>query len=195
VRFIWLQKGGKYSSFEKHRQFFPLDHPFREDKENFTKGVAVTEPPPQMMTGAEVRAQIDALVANEQGGFVGYGEKHMWTHKSGLERLPYHDDLLVPHYIDMMHTEKNIAEALFGTLMETEKSKDNPKARVDLATLCDRPKLEMKPPEGRKKWRRPKADFILSIQQRREVLQWMKTLMFLDGYAHNLKRGVNLTTL
>ena len=51
--------------------------------------------------------------------FVGYGEAHMWTHKSGLTRLPYFDDLLLPHNIDVMHTEKNIAEALWGTLMDT----------------------------------------------------------------------------
>jgi hypothetical protein len=31
-----------------------------------------------MMTGAEVYAQIDALMANQEGGgFVGYGEEHM----------------------------------------------------------------------------------------------------------------------
>jgi hypothetical protein len=53
----------------------------------------------------------------------------------------------------------------------------------------------MRPPEGRKKWRRPKADYVLSIEQRREVLKWMKTLRFPDGYAHNLKRGVNFTTM
>jgi hypothetical protein len=94
-----------------------------------------------------------------------------------------------------MHIEKNIAEALFCTLMDTEKSKDNPKARVDIATLCDRPNLQMRPPEGRKKIRRHKAYYVLSIEQRREVLKWMKTLRFPDGYAHNVKRGVNLTTL
>jgi hypothetical protein len=97
-----------------------------------------------MMTGAKVHAQIDALVANQEGGgFMGYSEEHIWTHKSGLTRLPYFDDLLLPHNIDVMHTEKNVAEALWGTIMETEKSKDNPKARVNLATLCDRPKQEM----------------------------------------------------
>ena len=36
------------------------------------------------------------------------------------------DDLLLPHNIDIMHSEKNIAEALFGTLMDiSEKTKDN----------------------------------------------------------------------
>jgi hypothetical protein len=75
----------------------------------------------------------------------------MWTHKSVLTRLPYFDDLLLPHNIDVMHTEKNITEALWGTLMDTNKSKDNVKARVDLAKLCDRTKQEMRPPSGRKK--------------------------------------------
>jgi hypothetical protein len=76
------------------------------------KGVQVTDPIPQMMTGAMVRAQIEALQVNqEEGGFLGYGEQHMWTHKLALLRLPYFDDLL-PHNIDVMYTEKNITEAL-----------------------------------------------------------------------------------
>jgi hypothetical protein len=29
MRFIWLKKGGKYSVFDQHQQFLPLDHPFR----------------------------------------------------------------------------------------------------------------------------------------------------------------------
>jgi hypothetical protein len=69
-----------------------------------------------------------------------------------------------------------------------DKSKDNVKARVDLAALCDKPNQEMKP-SGGKTWRRPKAKFILSRAQRKEVLQWIKMLMFPDGYAANLSRG------
>ena len=139
LRFIWLKKGGKYSSFDKHRQFLPADNPFRLDIKNFTKGVVVTDRPPATMTGAEIRQQIDGLVANTEGGFVGYGEQHMWTHKSGLTRLPYYDDLLLPHNIDVMHTEKNVAEALWATIMNIpDKSKDNVKARMDLAALCEK---------------------------------------------------------
>jgi hypothetical protein len=150
-----------------------------------------------MMTGAEVHAQIDALVVNQvEGGFVGYGEQHMWTHKSGLMRLPYFDDLLLPHNIDVMHTKKNVAEALWAIIMDIpDKSKDNVKARVDLAMLCDRPKQEMQPPRGGKTWRRPKVEFVLTRKQRREVLEWIQTLMFPDGYVVNLRSGVNLSTL
>jgi hypothetical protein len=138
LRFIWLKNASKYSPFNKHRQFLPPDHPFRQDNKNFTKGVVVTDRPPAMMTGAKIGQQIDGIVANPKGGFVGYGEQHMWTSKSGLTWLPYYD-LLLPHSIDVMHTKKNVAEALWATIMDIpDKSKDNIKARVDLAALCDR---------------------------------------------------------
>ena len=127
---------------------------------------------------------------------MGYDEQHAWTQKSCLWNLPYFDDLLLPHNIDVMHTEKNIAEAIFGTIMDIpDKTKDNVKARVDQARLCDRPKLDMEPPRAGKSWRKPMADFVLTRAQRREVLEWFQTLMFPDGYAANLKTGVNLATM
>jgi hypothetical protein len=185
-----LKKGGKYSSFNKHRRFVPPDRPFHLDIKNFTKGVVVIDRPPAMMTCAEICQQIDGLVSSPEGGFVGYGEKHMWTHKLGLTQLPYYHDLLLTHNIDVMHIEKNVAEALWAIIMDiSDKSKDNIKARVDLTALCDRPNQEMKPPSGGKTWRRPKADFILRRAQRKEVLQWIKMLMFPNGYATNLSRG------
>ena len=44
-------------------------------------GVVVTDRPPAMMTGDKVRQQIDGLVANPEGGFVGYGEQHIYVDK------------------------------------------------------------------------------------------------------------------
>jgi hypothetical protein len=157
----------------------------------------VIDPAPQTMTGAAVCAQIDALQVNQQDdGFVGYGRQHMWTHKSGLSRLPYYDDLLLPHNSDVMHTKKNIVETLWAIIIDIpDKTKDNVKARVDLAMLCDRPKQEMKPPRSGKTWTKPKAEFVLTKPQRREVLEWIQTLMFPDGYATNLRKGVNLSTM
>ena len=70
-----------------------------------------------------------------------------------------------------------------------EKSKDNVKARIDLAAVCDRPNQEMWPPRAGKTWRRPSADYMLTRPQRREVLEWFQNLMFPDGYAVNLRRG------
>jgi len=191
-----VEKGGKYSSFDKHRQFLPADHPFRRDIKNFTKDVIVTQSAPQMLTGAVLHAQIDALQVNDAGGFVGYGEEHSWTQVSGLWRLPYINDLLLPHNIDAMHTEKNWDEALFGTVMDIpDKTKDNVKARVDLATLCDRPRFEMKIPRPGRQWRKTPADFVLTRPQKKEALEWIQNLQFPDGYAANLRRGVNLATM
>jgi hypothetical protein len=78
--------------------------------------------------------------------------------------------------------------------MDTDKTKDNPKARADLATLCDRPYLEMQPPRAGKTWRRPRADYVLEKKHMMVVVQWIKDLMFSDGYATNLKRGANPST-
>jgi hypothetical protein len=50
----------------------------------------------------------------------------------------------------------------------------------------------MKTPSSGKTWRRPNANFVLSKAQRSEVLVWIKTLMFPDGYTANLSRGVEL---
>ena len=75
----------------------------------------------------------------------------------------------------MMHTEKNIAEALFGTLFGIEgKSKDNPKARVNQQTLCDRPLQNMRQPKGKKNWAKPKAWFNLRRPAMREIILWVK---------------------
>jgi hypothetical protein len=99
------------------------------------KGVIVTDHPPTMMTGVVVCQRIEALVVNPECGFVGYGPI-----KSGLTWLPYYDDLLLSHNIDVMHTKKNVIEALWATIMGIhDKSKYNVKARLDLAALCDRP--------------------------------------------------------
>jgi len=113
-----------------------------------------------------------------------------------LTRLPYFKDLLLPHCIDVMHTEKNVAKALWGTLMDIkEKSKDNVKARLDVEMMCDRPKLTIKTPAPGKIWKKGPADYILKRNDMKEILEWIKMLISPDGYAANLSRGVKLKTL
>ena len=198
MTFVWLKKGGKYSCFDQHRKFLDPGHRYRRDKKKFTKGVVVDAPPPPLKTGSQIKAELQCLEPNAEGtGFVGYGETHQWTHIPCLWKLPYFEDLLLPHNIDVMHTEKNIAEALWSTLMDTEKTKDSVKARVDQEQLCDREKLNMVPPGSVKKgWSKPKAPFCPTRPQRKEILQWiLDCLFFPDGYAANIMRGVNLSTL
>lgn len=77
------------------------------------------------------------------------------THVSGLWKLPYFTKLLLPHNIDVMHNERNIAEAIWNTLFDVpDKTKDNAKARQDLANICNRPSQHLKL-KANGKWDRP----------------------------------------
>ena len=96
-----------------------------------------------------------------------------------------------------MHTEKNVTESLFHTILNIpDKTKDNVNARVDQQNICDRPRLHMQPPTGsRKSWFKPDADFVLKKDHKMETFKWLKHVVkFTDGYASNISKGVNLST-
>jgi len=116
---------------------------------------------------------------------------------AGLTQLEYYKHLELPHNIDMMHTEKNVGEMLFHTVLNIpDKSKDNVKARVDVQKLCDREKLHMLPPNARQRnWFKPNAPFCLDSLQKKESFQWLKhVVVFPDGYCSNISNGVNVGT-
>jgi hypothetical protein len=51
-------------------------------------------------------------------------------------QLPYYENLLIRHNLDVIHIEKNICESILGTLLDIEgKGKDNEKARLDMQHL------------------------------------------------------------
>jgi hypothetical protein len=94
-----------------------------------------------------------------------------------------------------MHIEKNITEALIFTVLDTEKTKDNVKARIDQAQLCDREKLKLVARASGKSWSKPPASFSPTKPQRKEILMWIvNRLFFPDEYAANIMRGVNMRT-
>ena len=198
LEFLYLNKGGKYVAFDTNRQFLKRIHPYRKDKKNFKKGKVVHEVKEvPTFDGSAVKAELGALTKSD-GGFVGYGETHNWTHEAALTKLEYYKDLKLPHNIDVMHTVKNIGESIFHTCLNIpgKKTRDNVKARVDLELLCDREKLHMRPPTGRRKnWFKPHAPFCLDSIQKKEAFRWLKhDVMFPDGYCSNISKGVNLST-
>jgi hypothetical protein len=68
--------------------------------------------------------------------FKGYGENHKWTHKSCLWELSYAKTLILPHNIDLMHQERNIAESIMSRCLDvTNFTKDNMNARKNLVAL------------------------------------------------------------
>ncbi|XP_073351930.1 uncharacterized protein [Aegilops tauschii subsp. strangulata] len=117
--------------------------------------------------------------------------------KNFLMKLPYFKDFKLQYNIDVMHTEKNVAESLFRTILNIpDKTKDNVNARVDQQNICDRPRLHMQPPTGsQKSWFKPDADFVLKKDHKMEAFKWLKHVVkFTDGYAPNISKGVNLST-
>jgi hypothetical protein len=137
---------------------------------------------------------LDDLKESENGVFEGYGINHNLTHKSCLWELPYAKALIVLHNIDLMHQERNVVESIMSMCLDvTSFTKDNVNARKDLVDLCDCPNMEAKL-NARGNLRRTKAPYSLKPIERKDVLRWLKTLKFLDCYAVNINRAVNVST-
>jgi hypothetical protein len=77
--------------------------------------------------------------------------------------------LILVHTTDVMHQENNVAEALIHTCMHFEKTKDNLKARRDLAMLCDRPTQVLNDND-----KPPRALFCLTFKDNIKVMRWIK---------------------
>ena len=185
-----LRNGRKACWFDCHRRFLPRDHEFRSQANAFRNNTVVHEEPPRLLTGEEVLAQINTLVADTKN----YGILHNWTHISCFWQLPYFHKLLLRHNIDVMHNEKNLGEAIWNTCFDIpEKTKDNAKARKDLAQICNRPSQHLKL-KTTGKWDKPRAPFCIDKNDKPTILKWFQELKFPDGYAANIRRGVNLNS-
>ena len=123
--------------------------------------------------------------------FLEYGLSHNWTKRSIFWDLPYWRTNLIRHNLNVMHIEKNVFDNVFHTVMDNkEKTKDRKEARMDLVEYCRRKDLELQPlPNG--KWKKPKAKFTLTIDQKNDVCKWVDELKMPDGYASNLGRCID----
>jgi hypothetical protein len=59
--------------------------------------------PPKRKLGVDVTKMLHDLKEQENVGFKGYGEKHNWTHKSCLWKIPYAKALILSYNIDFFH--------------------------------------------------------------------------------------------
>lgn len=170
-----LQNGGKPSFFDCHRQFLPAGHPFRYQRDKFLTvlGRAVErDRAPPYLSGEEIRRRISVLPNNTFGSgrqvIPGFGKKHNWVKKSIFWELPYWKTNLIRHNLDMMHVEKNFFDNVWNTIMDVKgKTKDNPKARADLAIYGKRPSLHLESKNG--KMYKKKASYVLNKEQIRDV--------------------------
>ncbi|KAG8369829.1 hypothetical protein BUALT_Bualt14G0054400 [Buddleja alternifolia] len=177
--------------------FLLLDHPYRYQKDNFTKGRIETDSSIIRLTGEELEVAVASLPniefgkTKEKERIEGFGETHNWLKRSIFWDLPYWRANLIRHNLDVMHIEKNMFDNVFNTVMDVNgKTKDNVNARLDLQNICKRRDLELKEVNG--KYIKPKASYTLTKEERLMVLKWIKNLRLPDGYASNLARCVNL---
>jgi hypothetical protein len=189
-----LEHNRKVSLFDCHRRFLPSNHKFRNDTHSFLKGKTVRKGPPEQKFSINIIQMLNDLKESENSVFEGYGVNHNWTHKSCIWELPYAKALILPHNIDSMHQEWNIAESIMSMCLDvTGFMKDNVNARKDLADLRDHHNMEARP-NARENLRRTKAPYCLKPTERKEVFKWLNTLKFSDHYTANIKWAVNVGT-
>jgi hypothetical protein len=93
------------------------------------------------------------------------------SHKSYLWELPSTKALILPHNINLMHQECNVAESIISMCFDiTGFSKDNINARKDLAALYNHPSLEPKR-NTKGNLKGPWAPYCLKLGERKEKLR------------------------
>ncbi|KAL1321193.1 hypothetical protein AAHE18_14G110700 [Arachis hypogaea] len=137
--------------------------------------------------------------------WLNYGGKNSWfdCHRRYLpEGHPYRrnkvgfkknveEDEEPPIRLSGEQIEKNVFDNIMNTIMDTERTKDNEKARLDMAVLCKRPDLNLV--QVRKgHWTKPKGNYVLTLQQQKSICKWVQELKMPDGYVSNLQRCVDI---
>jgi hypothetical protein len=192
-----LANGGKASFFYCHRRFLPLNHRYRKNRKDFFVGRVEKDVASPRLSGEELHdvvSEYGDIVFGLQSGkqkFPGFGLTHNWVKRSIFFELPYWKTNLLRHNLDVMHIEKNMFENIFNTVMDVKgKTKDNIKARLDIALYCNRKNMELVYDESRVA--KPRASFVLEKNAQLLVYKWLKSLCFLDGHASNISRLVNI---
>jgi len=123
--------------------------------------------------------------------FPGFGLTHNWVKRSIFWELSYWKTNLLRHNLDVLHIEKNVFENIFNTVMDVKgKTKDNIKARLDVALFYNHKNMELVCDGSRVA--KPRASFVLEKNTQLLVYKRLKSLCFLDGHASNISRLVNM---
>jgi hypothetical protein len=170
---------------------------YKKNKKDFFIGRVEKDVAPSRLSSEklhDVVSEYGDIVFGLQSGkkkFPGFGLTHNWVKRSIFWELSYWKTNLLYHNLDVMHIEKNVFENIFNTVMDVKgKTKDNIKARLDIALLCNRKNMELVCDGSRVA--KPRTSFVLKKNTRLLVYKWLKSLRFPDGYASNISRLVNI---
>ncbi|XP_035541671.1 uncharacterized protein LOC118344673 [Juglans regia] len=188
----WLKYGRKHC-YMGHRRFLPPDHIWRRRKGLFN-GREDHRMPPRDVGAEEIQNQLQMI------GDVQFGKSHTkkkrtaeelnWTKCSIFFVLPYWSTVRLRHNLDVMHIEKNIADNILFTLMNSPgKSKDNINSRRDLELLGYRKELHLRRDGDRVTM--PHAAYTFNVEQRKKFCEWLSDIKFPDGFASNISNCVS----
>jgi hypothetical protein len=161
-----LTNGGKASFFYYHCRFFPRNHGTERTEKDFFIGRVEKDVASSRLSGEELHdvvSEYGDIVFGLQSGkqkFPGFGLTHNWVKRSIFWEFPYWKTNLLCHNLDVIHIEKNMFENIFNTVMDVKgKTKDNIKARLDIALFCNHKNMELVCDESRVA--KPRASFVL----------------------------------
>ena len=119
--------------------------------------------------------------------------REAWYKRSILFYLEYWSFHKVRHVLDVMHTEKNVAEHLISTIIEDKaKTKDTINARLNTKELGIHNGQWMQIDGRTGKQVKPKASFMLDKQEKREFCKILNDLMLPSSFSSNLSNIVTL---
>ncbi|XP_025665256.1 uncharacterized protein [Arachis hypogaea] len=184
--------------FMGHRRFLSQGHRFQHDRVGFDGNVEVRGPP-VTFSGGDILRQLDNVYVTlgkvqtvtgkrARRHQVALQDESSWKKRSIFFELPYWEYNLLRHNLDVMHIEKNVCDNIMNTILnDSDKSKDNLKARKDLQLMGIR--RELWPREDGKY---PTAIFSMSNSQKDIFLRNLKNVVFPDGHSSNISRCVDL---
>ncbi|WCJ37799.1 hypothetical protein M5689_018900 [Euphorbia peplus] len=187
---VRLQHSQKHV-YLNYRTFLVKDHPLRKKRNGFNGKVE------NKVARLPLRAnQIYERVKDIE---IEFGKPYKSNLVGGYKKqaifwqLPYWKDLEVPHCIDVMHVEKNVCDALVGTLLNIPgKTKDGKNARLDMKEM-GRP--ELAPQERGKRYFLPPACFTLSKEEKKRLCESLHGVKVPSGYSSNFRSIVSLKEL
>ena len=187
-------------SFMRHRRFLPPHHPYRKQKKAFDNTVEKNMAPIPL-TGEEVLARVEGL--NHEFGkklippsVMGCADriKPVWKKKSVFFQLEYWPYIPSRHMLDVMHIEKNCAEALLGTLLNVPgKTKDGAAARLDMCAMGIR--KDLVPKDGAKSSKLPIASWNLLVNEKKEVCNSFFDMTVPTKFSSNVRNLISMHDL
>ncbi|KAK9988702.1 hypothetical protein SO802_028941 [Lithocarpus litseifolius] len=116
----------------------------------------------------------------------------MWKKRSIFFTLPYWEDHVLRHNLDVMHIEENVVDNIIGTFLNLDgKTENNLKARQDLKDMGIRSEFHLEK-DGNDQKHMPHACYYMNASEKDSFLHVLKDLRVQDGYSSNISPCIKL---